>query len=205
MSFAGRGAGAGAAGGQPGARSAHAGLHFVRQHQHTGLGAGCTNARPIGGIGKDHPGLALDGFGQKCRHMGVFQCGFQSVQIVVGNAHKTLCIGSKSGVGVGIRGKGNDGGRPAVEVVFYHHNLGVLRRNPLDVVGPPPGQFYGRFHRFRPGIHGQDLVVPQQLRDFFFVETQLVVVKGPRGKRQLVRLLVERLRDFWVAVPLVDR
>jgi hypothetical protein len=91
-----------------------------------------------------------------------------------------------------------------VEVVLEADDLGFVGLDALDHVAPLAGGLDGGLDRLRAGVHGQHQVQPAQGRDLLGEGAELIVVEGPRGEGQALRLLDERAHDLRVGVPEVE-
>ena len=129
-----------------------------------------------------------------------FECG----QIVIGNALEVGHEGSVVAVAVRIGG-GRDGGeRSAPEVLGGEDDHRLVGGYFLDLVGPLSGELDGRLAGLHARVHGQHLVVVEQLGDVLLELAEHVVVEGARAERELARLRHERLEDARMTVALVD-
>ena len=91
-----------------------------------------------------------------------------------------------------------------MEVVGADDDLGLALGNALDLVAPLARGLDGGLDRLGAGVHGQRHVEAGQLVQFLVEQRQLVVAKGARGQRDLVRLLDHGLQNLGMAVSLVD-
>jgi len=82
-----------------------------------------------------------------------------------------------------------------VKILARHEDDRLVVRNPFDVVGPSASEFKGRLHGLRTRVHRQDFAVAKTLGHSLFHRTELVVVERPRGERERLGLIHERLHD----------
>ena len=196
-------AGAVAAGREQGTGAGNAGLDFVGHEQHVRRLAERVGLTHVIVCRDVHAGLALDGLHEESRHVGVLEGGREGVQIVVRNDLKAWGVGSKPSRAVRIRRERHDGRRAAVEVLGTRDDFGGTCRNALHIVRPLSGDFDGGFDRFCTRVHGQDLVVAEVLGHELLIRPKNAVVKGAGGEGQLRGLVLHRLHDPRMAMPLV--
>lgn len=77
-------------------------------------------------------------------------------------------------------------------------------RDPTLHVGPLPGDLECRLDRLDTRVHGQDLVVPEQLGDLLLVRAEHGVVEGAGREAKFGGLAGQSGHDAGVAVALVD-
>ena len=80
----------------------------------------------------------------------------------------------------------------------------MIGRDTFDIVRPAPGELACCFATLYPSVHREDFVVTEQSRNLLLKFSQNVVVKGPGGQRQRLRLPSKSFDDARVAVTLVD-
>ena len=84
-------------------------------------------------------------------------------------------------------------------------DLGLVGLDALDHVTPFARCLDRGLDRFGTGVHRQHQVQTAQGGDLLGEGAELIVVESPRGQRQTLRLLDERLHDLRVSVPEVQR
>ncbi len=92
----------------------------------------------------------------------------------------------------------------AVEIVGENDDLGLPLRHALDLITPFARHLDGGLHRFRAGVHRENLCGARQRAQFLAKRAKLVVAEGARGQREPRCLLDERFADFRMAMTLVD-
>ena len=94
--------------------------------------------------------------------------------------------------------------RAAVKIPLGTDNLGLVLRNPLYGVPPFANRLDCCFDSLATGIHRQGHVVTGKVVKVFVEKRKLVVAECPARERQFPCLFGECLKDFRMAVSLVD-
>ena len=104
-----------------------------------------------------------------------------------------------------VGGEADDGDGAAVKIVGADDDLGLAIRNAFDLVAPLARGLHRGLDRLGARVHGQRHLVAGQLMQLLVEQRQLIVAKGARSQRDLVRLVEHGFHDFGMAVSLVDR
>ena len=91
-----------------------------------------------------------------------------------------------------------------MEIAVAYYDKGLVLGYSLDLVAPAAGKLERGFDGFSSGIHGEKLVVAEELGGELLIRAEAVVVEGPGGETQFLCLISESLYDLGVAMPLVD-
>src|SRR5580765_1147085 len=92
-----------------------------------------------------------------------------------------------------------------MKVSFTNNDLCFIQWYAFHFVCPLPAQLNCCFHRFYSRIHRENLFVAKIVCDKLRILTQLIIMKCPGGKCELLCLFNEAGDDLWVAMALVDR
>ena len=99
----------------------------------------------------------------------------------------------------------DDGRGAAVEIVLADDDLRPRARHLLDHVAPLAGGLDGGLDRLGAAVHQERHLHPGEPAEFLAERPEQLVVERARREGDLVRLVLERLHDARVPVPLVER
>ena len=129
-------------------------------------------------VGDYHSGLSLDGLHHEGGHIGVrLEVSFQSVEVVVRHELEAGHVWAKVVVALGVSGAGHRGQRAAPEVLVGEQNSRLVLLYAFHLVCPLSSQLHSSLASLNTGVHGQHLVVAEQLGDVLSIGTELVIVE----------------------------
>lgn len=91
-----------------------------------------------------------------------------------------------------------------MEVVLNAKNNSLAFGDSLLHVCPLPGKLHSSLNGFGSSVHWEHHVIAEHLRDLLGKAPKDAIVKGPRGKGELLGLLNEGSDDLGVAMPLLN-
>ena len=182
------------------------GLHLVGDEQHVVLVAQVVAFLQIAIIGHKHASLALDGLDDEgCYLLAIFlESVLKGLGVIVGDADEAWGERAVVGIRAGVVAHGDDGDGASVEVALAADDLHLFVVNTFLDRTPTTCQLQRGLNGLGTRVHGQHLVIAKVLVDELLVLAECVVVECARGQAQHVGLILERLDDARMAVPLVD-
>ena len=148
--------------------------------------------------------LSLDRLQQEANHRRIGQSLPQRIRLVVRDLHEARRKWSKVAIRAGISAHRDHRDGTPMEIVRTHHDLSLLRSYTLAHIAPAPTQLEGGLHTLRSSIHRQQLVITKITAGVFHILTQQIRMESPRGEGQAISLLLQRLNDLGMAMPLVQ-
>lgn len=184
-------------------RTSQPGLDLVDEQQHVMRPADLGAARQVAGRRHDDPALALDGFYQEGRGVGVNGL-VQGLGVAERDAPETGRERSESVPVLRDGGEADDGDGATMEVIVANDDLGAVLRHPLDPVGPFAGGLERGFHRLGAGVHRQTHVHAGQLAGALHERREPVGMEGARDHGEAGRLPGQGLYQARMRVAVAD-
>jgi hypothetical protein len=186
--------------------AAQSSLDFIADEEYTIFAADLPAFLQVSGRRYYNSLLSLDRLNHKSHHVRIgLDRLFQSCSTsVVDESEVKTLERPEITVTIGVIGTSAGSDSPAPEVTLSEENGGLVSRDSLNGITPPPGELDGTLPCLHAGVHEERLLVAEDLVHFELSRPQEVVVDSPRGEGEFLGLVEEGLEDAGVQVALVD-
>lgn len=187
-------------------RATEPSLNLVSDHQDIVLSAQFPYFPQVSLIGQDYPTFTLDRLQEHTGHVWVsLQHPLEIFAVIVLEQWEARGEGPELRVAdrVITRARGCDGATP--EVIGGEEDVGLVIGDSFHAVAPPTDQFHRGLICFDSAVHGDELVVAEEVRHVCRALAKRCVMESPRSQCDLRSLSHEVLENFGVHVSLVAR